>query len=519
MALGKIIKNNKWFYSGTQNKNKNKNKTNTMSDNNKNKKSTMPGLKKQKAKKLKKKEKLQRFLDEQMQNTWFDAKSGVHLVRKGDVIVPDRGYLKALKHPMCKITNNKGHMVEVISQLDAQIKYEKSIQYHGAIAGQCTGKLARCGGSDWLVTSSPELIEPVKGEFPLIKRLVETMLPGEAPQLALYAWLKTQLQAITSGFHSKCPMLILAGDADDGKSFFMRLATILRGGREINPVKAWSKNGLPWSDHMLKVECLNIDDSLAEKDYASREALGTNFKESCFADAVTINQRNHSSFSPEPRPVWGVMMAVNANGRAIRVVPAVDEEGMVDKVVILRTQRADIYLRDHGDAANKKRLAAYMGELPAFAYWLQEEFCVSTELPLGCSLARSGAVIYRDKEAMNILHNESPAGQLEDLLREFIEDAFTTLEPTFGSPKQPPITIGEKYYSGPLLASKIRWELLADGKYKSDNRIPPTNLSMGKYLGQIADREGSCMERVGKNRDKISQWKFIPPTHTECAMD
>ena len=81
-----------------------------------------------------------------MQNTWFDAKSGVHLVRKGDVIVPDRGYLKALKHPMCKLTNNKGHMVEVISQLDAQIKYEKSIQYHGAIAGQCTGTLARCGG-------------------------------------------------------------------------------------------------------------------------------------------------------------------------------------------------------------------------------------------------------------------------------------------------------------------------------------------------------------------------------------
>jgi len=67
-----------------------------MSDNNKNKKSVMPGLKQKQADKLKKKEKLQKFLDEQMQNTWFDAKSGVHLVRKGDVIVPDRGYLLLL---------------------------------------------------------------------------------------------------------------------------------------------------------------------------------------------------------------------------------------------------------------------------------------------------------------------------------------------------------------------------------------------------------------------------------------
>ena len=467
-----------------------------MSDNNKNKKSVMPGLKQKQADKLKKKEKLQKFLDEQMQNTWFDAKSGVHLVRKGDVIVPDRGYLKAIKHPMCKLTNNKGHMVEVISQLDAQIKYEKSIQYHGAIAGQCTGTLARCGGSDWLVTSSPELIEPVKGEFPLIKRLVETMLPDEASRLALHAWLKTQLNAITSGTHSKCPMLILAGDTADGKSLLMLLATILRGGRATNPIAAWSGSGPAWSDHILGAECLNIDDSVAAKDYNSREALGTNFKESCFADEVTIDKRQVSSFNTAPRPVWGVMMAVNANGRAIRVVPAIDEEGMKDKVVILRTHKGDIYLREQGDAANQKRLDAYKAELPAFAYWLQKEFCVPKELPVGCSPARSGALIYRDQEAIKILHDESPAGQLEDLLREF---ADCWIIPKINSSDIKAMT-----------TSQIRKTIGDVDSYARDSRLPSTTQLMGIYMKQIADQEGSCVVAAGKNRNGVSLWKIVP---------
>lgn len=460
------------------------------------KKSIMPGLKKQKAKKLKKKEKLQKFLHEQMQNTWFDAKSGVHLVRKGDVIVPDRGYLKAIKYPLLKIESSRAQVALTITDLDSRIKHEKSIQYHGAIAGQSTGKLARCGGCDWLVTSSPDLIKPVKGEFPLIKRLIETMLPDEAPKLALHAWLKIQLNAISSGIHSKCPMLILAGDADDGKSFFMLLSTILRGGRATNPIAAWVGSGPAWNDHILGKECLNIDDSVAAKDYASREALGTNFKESCFADEVTIDKRNHSSFNTDPRPVWGVMMAVNANGRAIRVVPAIDEEGMRDKVVILRTHKADIYLREQGDAVNKKRLDAYKVELPAFAYWLQKEFCVPKELPFGCSPARSGALIYRDQEAIKILHDESPAGQLEDLLREFADCWII-----------PKINSGD---TEAMTTSQIRKTIVDLDPYARDSRLPSTTQLMGIYMKQIADQEGSCVVAAGKNRNGVSMWKIVP---------
>ena len=478
-----------------------------MSKSKKNKKSVMPGLKKKRADKLRKEDKLKQFIQEQRENVWYDARGNVHLVKKGGVIVPDKGYMQGLKHPLSKLENDERRVNRIVRKLDNQIKHEKSIQYHGAIAGQRTGKLARCGGSDWLVTSAPELIEPVKGEFPLIKRLVETMLPDEASRLALHAWLKTQLNAITTGVHSKCPMLILAGDADDGKSFFMLISTILRGGRATNPIAAWSGSGPAWNDHILGAECLNIDDSVAAKDYASREVLGTNFKESCYADEVTIDKRNVSSFNTDPRPVWGVMMAVNANGRAIRVVPAIDEEGMRDKVVILRTHKADIYLREQGDTANKKRLDAYKAELPAFAYWLQKEFCVPAELPVGCSLGRSGAVVYRDQEAMQMLHDESPARQLEYLLLEYI-DYLVDLIKTHGNPK----AVSESGNGGikPMTTSKIRKLIAEKDQYFKDDRFPHNAHMMGIYMKQIADREGSCVEAAGKDRNGVALWQLIP---------
>ena len=306
------------------------------------KKSVMPDLKKQQDKQLKKREKLKKFLDEQLENTWFDAKSGVHLVRKGDVIASDRGYLKGLTYPLRKLTKNKSHMSEVVFQLDAQIKYQRSVQKWGPLAGQKAGTIVSSADVHWLVSSSPKLIQPVKGDFPHMKKLIETMAPTEAGQLAIHSWLRAQLNAIMNGRHSTCPMLILAGGADDGKSFFMLLSTILRGNRQINPINVWTDKGPLWNDHLLGVECLNIDDSVASKTYLSRVSLNHKFKEAVFAQQISIDKRNHTGFSINPRPVWGVMMCVNASGEAIKVVPAMCEEDDWDKYIVIRTHRAEI---------------------------------------------------------------------------------------------------------------------------------------------------------------------------------
>ena len=95
------------------------------------------------------------------QETWFNARQGYFLAKKGDTILPDRGFLKGLEHPLIQIAPSKAAAYKAIREIDAEIKYTRSVQYHGAYAGQRTGDRIKCGDSDWLVTSSPELVEPI----------------------------------------------------------------------------------------------------------------------------------------------------------------------------------------------------------------------------------------------------------------------------------------------------------------------------------------------------------------------
>ena len=431
------------------------------------------------------------FRQKQINEVWFDARSGVHLVRKGDIIVTDRGYLKGLQHPLSKLIRSTGKIRKMIDGIDAEIKSERSIQYHGPVAGQRTGDWLECGGSKWLVTASPKLTEPSAGEWPHLKKLLETLLPSKVARDVLYSWCKTQYKAISLQTHSQCPVLILAGDTADGKTLFLKLLTTLRGGREINPIKAWSGEGPAWNDHLLGCECLNIDDSVALKNYQSRQNLATKIKEAIFASAVTIDKRNNTSFTVDPRPVWGVAMAVNANSDSIKTVPALDGDDMRDKAIVLRTHRADVLYRDQGDSAANKRWKTYVDELPHFVDYLLNDWKMPEKLQSDCSCSRSGALIYRDPEAMTDLHRASPAGLFEEVLRE-LADSYQLKNPS----------------SDPLTTAKILE--ISKEKFERDRRIPEAAQTAGKYLTQIAARPDAPIKEAGKNRNHSKLWIFQP---------
>ena len=439
------------------------------------------------------------FIKQQLNDVWFNAREGVHLVRKGEVIVPDKGYLKALEYPLSRLIRTKKEIRQCINELDAQIKHERSVQYHGPVAGQKTGTWLECSGSRWLVTSSPKYIEPVKGGWPNLRKLIETLLPEPIAQAALYSWCKTQYLALQRGRHSPCPILIFAGDADDGKTLLLSLLTDLRGGRFTNPIGAWSGEGPAWTDHLLGCECLNIDDSVPLKNYQSRQNLATKVKEVIFAGSVTIDKRNNTSFTIEPRPLWSVVMAVNANSDSIKTVPALDGADMADKAVVLRTHRADILYREQGDSAAEARYKAYADELAAFAYWLAKEFRLPAELPKGCFLGRSGALVYRDPLAMTDLHRASPAGTFEEVILQIGRAEYS---PTNFETNDKEGFRGE--FSTAFVLSHCRTF------YERDRRIPESAITAGIYLGQIANRPDSCIEDAGKDRNGSKIWRFRP---------
>jgi hypothetical protein len=67
---------------------------------------------------------------------------------------------------------------EAITPLDAklnQIQREQDVAYAGPLAGYRSG-VTDCCGQRILVTTSPVLIEPAEGEWPVLRRFLETLL-------------------------------------------------------------------------------------------------------------------------------------------------------------------------------------------------------------------------------------------------------------------------------------------------------------------------------------------------------
>lgn len=442
---------------------------------------------KRKGKKEKKK-RISAFQKEVIQNSWFNSAKGYHLTRTNNRIEPNRGFIVGLEHPLRKMGMSIRDARSLIKEIDAEIKYTRRVQFDGAFAGQCVGDIVRCGESKWLVTSSPKLVEPTEGEWPHLKRLFETLIVNDIARHAAYSWIKIQWDAIKNKRHSSCPVLILAGDAADGKTMLMKLLTTLRGGRETNPIQAWSGEGPSWNDHLVGCECLNIDDSVAPKNYKARQKLATKIKEAIYAGSVTIDKRNHDSFTLTPQPVWGVSIAVNATSDSIKTIPAIDGDDMDGKVIIIRTHKAEILMRDQGDSASKERWDTYESELPHFLNWLLHEWQLPDNLPEECRKSRSGALVYRDPEAMTELHRSAPAGEFEEVLI---------------------LLRGQDHFASQTRNSVTTAQLLKEARdyLPSDDRIPRTTQVAGIYLGQIAKRADGCIECVGE-RDHSKLWSF-----------
>ncbi len=444
------------------------------------------------------------LIQSQRETVWFGSEKGFFLVMNGGDIITHKGYLKGLEYDFLSLGLKLKEARACVQALERELKSTRLVQNHGPVAGFHAGDVLASSGKRWLVTGKPNLPKWVKGEFPLIQRFCETLVPNPDARLAHFAWEKTQLKAIISKTHSKSPMLVLAGGKSNGKTLQMEISTKLRGGRSVNPLHTWTGSAPVWSDHILGAECLNIDDSAVAKDYASRERLASNFKEAIFANDITTHQRNNSSFVINPRPVWGVMMCVNDNERAIRVLPALDDTGMDDKLILIHTHQADVYKREQGDEAQKERWAAYEKEIPAFGHWLLNEFTIPDELPPSLTRTRSGALIYRDPSVLALLFRAAPAGQLEELLYE-LRDCLNQTPPNAG-------VVLENRSFGKEPAKAADWIREINERLeclsRRDSRLPQSNHQMGIYMGEIAKRRDSIIERCGLDRTGSVLWKF-----------
>lgn len=360
------------------------------------------------------------------------------------------------------------------------------VQWAGNLAGHRKGIIQSIDGQPLLVLSSPKIPIAQSGPCPTILSIIRQAFPDSHQQTIFMSWLKGGFMAVKSGVHQPAPMLAIAGEANAGKSLVSHIVKMTLGGREANPLTAWSGK-LPWNDHLVGAELLLLDDSQGATDYKSRLEFAAKFKSSIYAASVEMNRRNNSSMTL--RPVWRVMVCCNDNPENLLILPPINSD-TADKITLLKISKIVLGVDTSSPDGRIELQSTIEGELGAFAGIL-EQFIIPDEL----RDSRSGVIAWQHPDLLEAIEQTKPETKLAELLQSSFtqsSDLWTDL-PTA------------------LTASEVESRLTMFGRSTCDQarKLFAWPAACGSYLSKLAKSSSEIVENAEPDRHTKTQRYLI----------
>jgi hypothetical protein len=357
---------------------------------------------------------------------------------------------------------------QLLSPADIVIKKvqeTKYVNYVGALSGKQCGFYYE-NGTRLLVTSEPQIIEPIPGDFSNIDAVIINLLAGEqepyggAQLHSFYGWLQRAYCALRDRKFAPGQALTLAGPVGIGKSLLQNLITKTLGGRCAKPA-LFLQGRTDFNGEMFEAEHLMLEDEAASTSHAARMALGTSIKN------ITAN-RIHACH-PKHRPIvnlapwWRLSISVNDRPERLLILPPLVED-MADKIILLRASQFPMPMPTTTAEEQEKFWNTLVAELPAFLYQLVNGYVV----PADWLSPRFGVRTFHHPVLLTELEELSPAIALLGLI-----DAADIWE------------VQSTVWEGTAL--ELRTLLLANHKTARDaDRLLGWTNACGQYLNDLA---------------------------------
>jgi hypothetical protein len=363
----------------------------------------------------------------------------------------------------------------------ANLQDERGIHYAGPLAGHKKGHRT-VNGVPILVTSSPEFIEPMAGEWRIIRQLITGMFDdSKHDQLSyFFGWLKSASQALRAGVNKPGQVLVLAGPAEAGKSFLQTIITWTLGGREVKPY-AYMTGSTDFNAQLFGAEHLRLDDEQASTDMRARRAFGARIKELLFGHAQRMHGKHRDELTLDP--IWRMTISVNDEPEHLLVLPPIDES-LEDKLIILRVSKKAMPMPTETTEQIKALTAAIKSELPAFIHFLMNEH----EIDSAITNQRCGIRHWHHPELMKAIRELSPQARLLSLIDMEINPS--------------------PFWEG--TAEELEHLLVGSGStVKTEaQRLFAWNNACGTFLGRLARDVPERVERVRKHEGRV--WRIYP---------
>lgn len=421
---------------------------------------------------------------------WYgpNGQSGYSLLSASQAasLVAEHGFNRSFKGP-------QGNTVA--DRVMLWLVQNRPVAYAGPLAGYPAGCHVTERGRV-LVTESPRLIEPKPGKWPIIRRLLETLLEDEKePQLdVLYTWLSMSYRAYWERMTSPgpwafrhCPALAIFGPKGCGKTALLDLIlTPLFGGRKGDPMN-FLKEGR-FNKDLFAASLLAMDDKGASANLAERRQRGEAIKDLIWKPEQRMEGKGVDALML--RPFWRLVIAGNDDDSGLQVCPALSPS-LEDKLIILKASVADGLPTTHEE--NDAWASAIHAELPAFAMFL-----VGYQPPEKLRLdTRSRVANFWHPELASALREMQPEMRLLELIDSL--DLLNDCSQWVGSASEFERALRGKDHSGML------------------DRVFTTGQSAGRMLAELARVVPDRVEK--RNHSGISHYRIFPAKEKRAGAD
>lgn len=413
-------------------------------------------------------------------------------------------------------TKLDGELLAPMDQVINNIQMDKNVM--GVISG-ASGRHAGVyeeNGERVIVTKSPTLMKPRRGQWSIIDQFLTGMLGGLDQKDIFYGWLSSGIKDLRnsgkrSAIWSPAQMLHIAGSKNAGKTLLLKvILTPLFGNRAACADPLFKKFPDTHNADTFGCELLYLDDSpVLETSHQFRQEFGERIKSHVVGVGGGLREMRQSRINI--RPWWRFVRLMNLEPATLATVPPLDD-GIADKLIIFRAESMTDGPLGHrmGTPGWFDQLEKEMTtELPAFLHYLLNEF----ELPkhLKCPEGRYPTISYIEPNIRDLLSEGSPetgvlyridngtnlfgGGELFD------EDQPAELAPWYGT--------AEKLYDA----------LLTGGSRASQNRFVKMCPSPRVLVSQLRNLEKERPERVGYSerredlptkRNGCKYWAIFP---------
>jgi len=389
----------------------------------------------------------------------------------------------------------KGEIISDADPLIQDIQDHRDLHYAGALAGWRDGYYEQTA-TRFLVTESPTIIEPVKGEWPVFREFMENLLGDpDHDQLPVFlGWLQIAYKALYEFRHRPGQAMVIAGPRDCGKSFMQKILTPILGGRAARPYR-YMIGTTDFNSDLFLGEHLMIEDEAAATDIRSRKHFGAQLKQFVANDEHRQHAKNKNAYALL-RPFWRVTITLNEDPEDMMVLPPL-VDGVEDKVIILRAKQCKMPMPTRTEAERTAFRSVIISELPAFLHWLLYEFKLDKSLQHD----RFGVVAWHHPALVKAIDELSPEFRLLQLIDGNLFDVNAVWTGT----------------SAELEAALTDSELSC---YREANKLLHYGNSCGTYMSRLAKKVPERVQK-GKRGNNGREWVIYKTAHevTQTEME